>query len=204
MRTSPEIDKISEALAIAQGEFKTVAKNKINPHFKNSYADLASIIEATRFPLHQHGIFVTQSSTMVDGRLVVSTRLIHKSGQWIESDVSLKIVKDDPQGMGSALTYARRYGRSAALDLSADDDDDGEMAQKDGERKSHFAPKPPMQQSKEPFDRMQRLLESFSKVDWDKKMLEQHFGKPLKLFNEENFLAAQKLWKEINSKETTA
>lgn len=133
LRTSLEIDKISEALAAAQAEFGPVVKNKTNPHYKNTYADLTSQVDATRLPLSHHGIFVFQTSPIIDGRLLVITRLIHKSGQWLESDVSLKIGQDTPQGAGSCITYGRRYGRAMALDLGAEDDDDATNAEPENE-----------------------------------------------------------------------
>lgn len=129
MRTSTEIDKISESLALAALKFKPIEKNKINPHFKTKYADLSSVIDGTRDALAEQGIFVIQSSYIDNGRLILITKLLHKSGQWLENDISLKIAQDTPQGLGSILTYSRRYGLCAILNVVGDEDDDGNMAQ---------------------------------------------------------------------------
>lgn len=128
MKTSEQIEKINEALALAQREYKPVVKNKVNPHFKNSYADLSSLIEATRDALSKYGLALTQSPLFQEGRLVVISRLLHKSGQWFETELSLKPQGDTPQALGSAITYGRRYSAEALLGVSSEDDDDGNEA----------------------------------------------------------------------------
>lgn len=128
MITSEEIDKISEALALAQGEFLPVVKNKQNPHFKNWYADLSSILDATRPALSKYGIAFSQFPEFKDGRVIVITRLNHKSGQWFQSDLSLKPQADAPQPVGSAITYSKRYQASAILGIDSEDDDDNQAA----------------------------------------------------------------------------
>lgn len=174
IRTSGEIDKIGEALSAAQAEFKPVLKNKINPHFKNAYADLSSQIDATREPLSKYGIFVLQTSPIIDGRLLVITRLLHKSGQWLESDVSLKLGQDTPQGSGSCITYGRRYGRAMALDLAAEEDDDGHQAQPIQVKASKNTS--PGQQL---LDRISTITSAFAKYNITSKELELYFKKPL-------------------------
>ncbi len=121
---SPELGELAGALAKAQAEMGVALKGSDNPFFKSSYADLASIIEAGR-PLSTHGLAVTQFPC---GNELV-TMLIHSgSGQWLKSRYTIKPVKDDPQGRGSALTYARRYAYQAIAGLaSADDDGEGAM-----------------------------------------------------------------------------
>jgi hypothetical protein len=120
---SPDLGELAGALAKAQAEMGAALKGSDNPFFKSSYADLASIIEAAR-PLSTHGLAVTQFPC--GGELV--TMLIHSSGQWLKSRYTIKPVKDDPQGRGSALTYARRYAYQAIAGLaSADDDGEGAM-----------------------------------------------------------------------------
>ncbi len=118
-------DSLAAALAKAQGMFLPVGKNSVNPHFKSKYADLASIIEATRGALSMNGLALVQGPVFINGRVVVVTRLLHSSGQWLESEVSLKAAQDTPQAIGSAITYGRRYGLSAILNIHADEDDDG-------------------------------------------------------------------------------
>ena len=128
MNKSETIGKLANALAAAQAEIKPVPKTHENPYFKSKYADLADIQEATRAALHKWGLAVSQLNDIEDGRVVVETVLLHASGEWISGRLALKPVKDDPQGVGSAITYARRYGLSAILSLATEDDDDGEAA----------------------------------------------------------------------------
>jgi hypothetical protein len=131
MKTSESVDKISEALSLAQGEIGTVSFNKINPHFKSRYADLAGIREACKLPLSKHGLCILQSPGFAEGRVNLLTRIAHKSGQWIESELTLRPKDDTPQSIGSCITYARRYAIISMLAIVADEDDDGNGAQHD-------------------------------------------------------------------------
>jgi hypothetical protein len=126
VRTSDSINELATALAAAQAEMKNAALNRINPHFKSKYADLAGIRDTVTPALTKHGLAVVQGTDTTDGGIVVVTRLLHKSGQWIES--RFPIAYDKPQTMGSAYTYARRYSLSAMCSISADDDDDANAA----------------------------------------------------------------------------
>lgn len=129
MRTSDAIDALSAAMAAAQGEMKPAVKDATNPHFKSKYADLASVFEAIRAPFAKHGLSVWQELDNADNGVKVTTRLVHKSGQWVEfGPLSVPAFKQDAQGLGSAATYARRYGLAAALGVCADEDDDGNKA----------------------------------------------------------------------------
>lgn len=125
---------IGAALALAQAEMHNAPLNKVNPHFKNRYADLAAIRDATIPILAKHGIAVTQPMAYRDGQFVLLTRFIF-GDQSIESVYPLPAATDKPQIMGSALTYARRYSLAAMCGISADDDDDAEAAQ-DGAKKT--------------------------------------------------------------------
>ena len=120
---SPSLGKLAEALAKAQGEIVGASKNSENPFLKSRYADLASVWEACRLPLSKNGLAVTQLVGNADGTVVVESLLMHSSGEWVMSRLSLKSVKDDPQGMGSAITYARRYALAAIVGVSPEDDD---------------------------------------------------------------------------------
>jgi hypothetical protein len=126
MKTSDTIDQIATALAAAQAEMKNATMNKVNPHFKSRYADLAGIRDTVIPSLSKHGISVAQMTAVTDTGLTVATRLMHKSGQWLES--TYPVSYDKPQAMGSAITYARRYSLSAICCISADDDDDANAA----------------------------------------------------------------------------
>lgn len=127
VRTSEQINELAAALAKAQAEMKNARLNKVNPHFKSRYADLAEIRDTVTPALAKHGIAVAHGIMPADsGSLVVTTRLIHSSGQWIES--GFPIAYDKPQTMGSAITYGRRYNLSAITNIAADDDDDANAA----------------------------------------------------------------------------
>lgn len=126
MKTSEQINELATALASAQAEMKNATLNKINPHFKSKYADLAGIRDTVTPALTKHGLAIVQGTDTVESGIVVVTRLLHKSGQWMES--RFPIAYDKPQTMGSAYTYARRYSLSAMCAISADEDDDANAA----------------------------------------------------------------------------
>ena len=126
MRTSENIDQLATALAAAQSEMKNAKLNKVNPHFKSKYADLAEIRDTVTPALSKHGIAVVNGTDATEGGLHVVTRLIHKSGQWIES--RFPIAYDKPQTMGSAITYGKRYNLAAVANIAADEDDDANAA----------------------------------------------------------------------------
>lgn len=128
MRSSESLTKISPALVAVLAELQGVVKDAKNPHFKNDYASLESVVETVRPALAKHELGVIQGPGELHGNaLTVTTRIIHASGEWIESDLQVPLVKADPQAAGSAITYARRYGLMAMLSLPALDDD-GEAA----------------------------------------------------------------------------
>jgi hypothetical protein len=129
MKTSDNVDKIFPAFVSFQAEMPPVPKDSINPHFRNKYASLGAITEATRPVLAKHGLAYTQGMAIVDGVQVMFTRIIHQSGQWMEDGgYALNPSKNDPQGMGSAVTYARRYTIGSTLGIITEDDDDGNRA----------------------------------------------------------------------------
>ena len=123
MKTSEQISELAAALAKAQGMMENAVMNRVNPHFKSKYADLAAIFDAARKPLSANGLAIVQ--TIGDG--VLHTRLLHTSGQWIASEHPLPMT-GRPQEIGSALTYARRYSLSALIGIAADEDDDANAA----------------------------------------------------------------------------
>lgn len=128
MTTSEQVNEIAAALAKAQASMKNAALNKVNPHFKSKYADLAGIRDAVTPALTANGISVVQTlQGSANDHPSVLTRLQHSSGQWIESACPI-LGATDMQKMGSAITYARRYSLSAICGISADEDDDGNAA----------------------------------------------------------------------------
>jgi len=128
IETSAETGKLDAALAKAQGEIEAASKDKTNPAFKSRYADLTAVWSACRPALAKHGISLTQWPIHAeDGRLHIITRIAH-AGEWIKAHFSIPVTKQDPQGYGSATTYAKRFTLAAALGVVADEDDDGNHA----------------------------------------------------------------------------
>lgn len=124
MRNSESLASISPALVKAINAIEGVKKGAANPFFKSKYANLESVIEAAHDALAANGLAVMQGPGPMDGNCItLTTRLIHTSGEWIETDFSLPAGKMDPQAAGSAITYARRYSLMAMLNMPAVDDD---------------------------------------------------------------------------------
>lgn len=135
LRTSPEIDKLAAALAIAQGAWENpprdrevTVQTRTGGSYKFKYATLSAVLDATRKPLAENGLSITHIMIERNGRNRLISRLMHASGQWMESEFPLFVSEQTNQALGSALTYAKRYSRCALLDIAADEDDDGNAA----------------------------------------------------------------------------
>lgn len=129
MEMSTTIGALSADLAKAQSEIKGALKDSANPFFKSKYADLSSVWEACRAPLTNHGLAVIQTVSGDSAAVVVTTMLCHASGEWVRDSMTLSPTKPDPQGVGSTITYARRYALAAIAGV-APEDDDGNAASK--------------------------------------------------------------------------
>lgn len=121
------VKELYAAFIKAQAEFGSVIKDKANSHLKSHYATLASVVEAFRDALNKNGLSVLQPTIYKDGMVFIVTTLIHTSGQWLRSYYPVITQRSDPQGLGSGMTYARRYSLMALMGL-APEDDDGEGA----------------------------------------------------------------------------
>lgn len=142
MEMSTDIKDLASALAKAQGEMRNAAKSSDNPFFKSKYADLAECLNVVREPLAKNGLSVVQANEgIIDGKLAVTTLLMHSSGQYIRVTSSYPIQKNDVQGFGSTLTYARRYGLAAALGLAQEDDDGNAACKPNQQRKQQYKAK---------------------------------------------------------------
>ena len=172
MQKSDTITKLAVALNNFQKAVEGAKKSSDNPYYSSKYADLAEIWKTIREPLTANGLSVTQlpdeafTDRIDDKNIVmkvaVETVLLHESGEWISSRTVLPIVKRDPQAVGSAITYARRYGLSAILGIHQEDDDANTHSAK------HTTPdKPQSMNSKE----LYRLLEVKALSDAER----QHF-----------------------------
>lgn len=116
---------IYKALLEAQKKFPAVKKEETNPFFKSKYAGLPSVLEVVLPILHQNGLAVVQSPISEGERIGVKTTIIHaESGESIQDSFTMSLAKNDPQGAGSAITYARRYALISMLGLNVEEDDD--------------------------------------------------------------------------------
>ena len=129
MKMSETIGELATALAKAQGQIEAATKGSVNPAFKSKYADINALRDAIREPLATNDLSILQFPRTSDNRVEVETMILHKSGEFMSEVLSMPVGKldahgkPDAHGIGSALTYARRYGMSAILNLAADDDD---------------------------------------------------------------------------------
>ena len=134
MIKSDSIKELATALAKAQAEMKNAPRAAANSFYKSKYADLAGIWDVARGPLTKHGLSIVQTTRAgEDGKPIVETFLLHESGEWISGEMKMNPVRqtkgegfvaaDDPQAIGSAITYARRYGLAAIAGVATEDDD---------------------------------------------------------------------------------
>jgi len=150
---SEKIDLLAAALSKAQASIRGAVKDSQNPFFKSSYADLASVWEAAREPLTANGLSVSQLIERDGDTPLMTTILMHASGQWIASTALIVAMKRDPQSFGSAITYQRRYSLAAILGIPQIDDDaesaHGRQPAKPVESKPKPVEKPVEQKPKE-------------------------------------------------------
>lgn len=128
MTHSEGLNELAAALAKAQAEMRGAIKDGTNPHFHSEYATLASVWDACRGPLTAHGLSVVQVPSAEGPVVSMVTMLMHESGQWLSGALTMTAVQNTPQGIGSAITYARRYGLAALVGVAPDEDDDGNAA----------------------------------------------------------------------------
>lgn len=142
LQSSDQVTDIVTALVAAQSTFKPVVKDRVanvesrgsGVKYSYGYATLAAVLDAIRPALNANGIAIVQSANVVSGDravvLQVETRFLHVSGQWIGSVLRLPLHDATPQGMGSLMTYLRRYGVSSLAGVASEEDDDGAEAQR--------------------------------------------------------------------------
>ncbi len=151
-KSSTSIATLALALAKAQGVIRNPRWDAKNPQFNSKYATLGAVLDAIREPLARNELAIVQATRITENNLILDTTLLHSSGEWITSEYPVRPYRqvkgegwqpaDDPQSIGSALSYARRYALSALVGI-ADDDDDGNAASKPaGQPAQPQAPKP--------------------------------------------------------------
>lgn len=161
MNQSESIQELTAALSKAQGAMGHAVKDTENTYFNSKYATLAAVLDVIREPFRDNGLCVTQRTAFTGADVILITTLWHSSGQFISGEYPVRPTKNDPQGFGSAMTYARRYTLSAIAGI-AQDDDDGNAASGKAESKAKEQSKPPPKKSKKddpPVQRLNELLE---------------------------------------------
>lgn len=147
LKHSDQINEIASALAKAQGEMKPAVFNRVNPHYKSKYADFTSCMDACRLPLSKNGLAVTQlPSFSNDGKFILSTLLLHSSGQWMACEFPMSTKTDNIQAIGSAMSYAKRYSLCGMLAIVADEDIDDDGNHAIAPQVQQSAPPQPVQQ----------------------------------------------------------
>ena len=142
-------ESIFVALLKAQEGFAAIIKKSTNPAFKSKYANLEAVLDAVTPALNANGLFLTQETSRVDNMIEVKTIVFNAAGEKFEGGVTcLPIVKNDAQGVGGAITYARRYSLKTMFAL-AEEDDDGNAA---SQRPSKAPPAPPSPAEKPPYE----------------------------------------------------
>ena len=139
---SEKTDLISKALIGAWDKMKVAKKQNDNPFFKSKYADFGSVVDACKSALVSNDLVVTQPTAIINGQTALVTTLLHSSGQWVRGVYPVNPIKNDPQAIGSAITYARRYALASIVGLVAEEDDDGEMAMGRGQAQPVIKAKP--------------------------------------------------------------
>lgn len=164
MQKSETIAALADALAKAQGEIENASKNAANPHFKSRYADLAEVLNTVRPVFAKHGLAVTQFPSFDGGVAHVETILTHSSGEWMSGIASAPVGKQDAQGVGSAVTYLRRYSLAAVAGVAQEDDDGRSVVGKPSQQQAPIAAiKPPLSA-----DRFAKAVESVKAGNFDK------------------------------------
>ena len=151
--------KFAPAFLKLQSELEPVKKDSANPFFKSKYADLSSILEAVQPLLKKHEFMVFQEPGNLGEKLAMTTTIMHVSGEYIRSTVAFPVVKNDPQGYGSAITYARRYSLQSILGLPVVDDDGNAASQQPRQQAKQPVKPAPAQTGKQPKDLNAEQLE---------------------------------------------
>jgi hypothetical protein len=170
MQKSESIKELAKALAKAQLKMGAASKSSLNPHFKSKFAGLPEVVEVAK-ALNKHGLAYVQPTHSEAASVTVETVLMHgESGEWISGELTLRPQQDTPQGIGSAITYGRRYGLCALVGIVADEDDDGNAASQKAPIKSNgngkpAAPSTPTPQEQEALRLEEACVAGFPSLD---------------------------------------
>ena len=146
MNKSESIIELAKALALAQAEMKGAVKDSLNPFFKSAYSDLTSVWDAIREPFTKNGLSFVQAvnfDSSFPDMVFVETTMLHTSGEYIAGNIGMKPVKQDPQSVGSCITYCRRYGLQALSGVAPEDDDGNAASAANGKKNTTPPPTTP-------------------------------------------------------------
>jgi hypothetical protein len=203
MQSSNTIKELATALAKAQAEMKNPTFDSTNPHFRNKFASLSAVREAVTPILTKHGLTITQFPKTGEGVAGCVSRLMHASGEWIEEECLLPLDKNNAQGAGSCITYARRYSLQGIAGVVAEEDDDANAAS------TPAKPSPAKSVAAEEWDRLdgeaQKWLQGIA--DCVRTEIDQKGGAAaLRVLEEQGLGPEHKvaLWSRFDSKERAA
>jgi hypothetical protein len=207
---SGSINEWAKAFAKFQAKKIKAEKNAVNPHFRNRYANLESLVSAIGEHLSECGLCFTQLVSDGESGPSVTTMLIHESGQYVSETLTLKMQRNDMQGMGSAITYAKRYCLSAMLGIpDSDGDDDGEAAGRAPEKR--FTPSKPLNKFVPPRktsspivkpsvplkERIHKMITSFMNINVTEEMISKKLGKGIQDINTEDMANLAKWYPHV-------
>lgn len=176
---SADINELAKALCAIQIAIAPLEATKTNPFFHSQYIPLDELLTGIFKAAPRHGVATIQTIEFRDGANLLKTRIVHTSGQWISSEMKLNPVKDTPQGLGSAITYARRYSLMAIFGISQKGDDDGNTASKSDHKPTHSSA--PRSQGKGPNEAQMRRWFGIAKTNGYSKELQKEML--VKIFN---------------------
>ena len=167
MPTSPTIAALAAALVKTQSALSGAKKDSTNPHFKTAYADLASVWDACRAPLANAGLSIVQLVSSDPTHAIIETILAHSSGEWVSSTLAVPLTKSDAQGLGSAITYGRRYALAAIVGVCPADDDGEAAVARPAQRTqpAHRAQEPDDVPMKHPTDKFRKPTTQTADID---------------------------------------
>ena len=163
MKNSETIAELAMALAKAQGQIEDATKDGLNPAFRSKYADLAAVRAVIREPLAVNDLAIMQFPRTRQGYVEVETMLVHKTGEFVSETLEIPVAKFDAHGIGSGITYGRRYGLMSILCLAAVDDDGNAAVEK--------APAPPAKKAVSPKETAALALEMKAAAEQGKEAL---------------------------------
>lgn len=173
MNNSPSIKAIAAALLEFQGKCGKIIKKADNPFFKSKYADLPSILDEIHAPLQACGLVISQ---FPDGDGLTTILMHPASGEWISATGVMHPVKSDPQAIGSAITYQRRYSICAVLGLNVDEDDDGNAASQPTKQDTNLNGKPWLNEDTQEFSKVSAWMKSQTDKDAAIKTLRERYA----------------------------